>query len=269
MKNNKLFFKLFLCLAMLLLATDGFAQNSDAVPAEYSAFEHVAVLDSTKLDFDNLTIFPGYGLFVRENESGEYCALDSAKCPDFKHLKFLDNIWYDQVMATDNHTFVRNGQQVYDLGKDKCELVVEFDSVDYRLFSANDTSFLVVNYQDDGCLLYRYSLSHGNAELLAATDADIYGAEQFNDEVWFVAGNTLYKVTNNVIESQLSYESEDFRGMTLTPKGILVYTSTKVALFDGEQAYPIATGDFYRLLYDSGRTYFVLRNGDVLATNAF
>lgn len=118
-------------------------------------------------------------------------------------------------------------------------------------------------------MLYRYSLSHENAELLAATDADIYGAEQFNDEVWFVAGNTLYKVTNNVIESQLSYESEDFRGMILTPKGILVYTSTKVALFDGEQAYPIATGDFYRLLYDSGRTYFVLRNGDVLATNAF
>lgn len=138
-------------------------------------------------------------------------------------MKFLDSIWYDQVLATDNHTFVRNGQQVYDLGKDKCELVVEFDSVDYRLFSANDTSFLVVNYQDDGCLLYRYSLPHGNAELLAATDADIYGAEQFNDGVWFVA----------------------------------------------EQAYPIATGEFYRLLYDSGRTYFVLRNGEVLVTNAF
>ena len=48
MKNNKLFFKLILCLAMLLLATDGFAQNSDAVPADYSAFEQVAVLDSMK-----------------------------------------------------------------------------------------------------------------------------------------------------------------------------------------------------------------------------
>lgn len=255
--------------ATICVSTSGLAQTDNITQIGDSYFNQIAMIDSTQLDFDALTIFPGYGLFVRENAGGEYCALDSTKCTDFKHLKFLDHIWYDQLIATPNHTLVRSDQHIYDLGENQCQLVTELENQSFRLFSANDSTFLVVTYQDEGSSLYRYNLKHNEGELLATNSKHIYGAEQFGNDMWFVAGNALYEINNKEIKKQFAYQSEEFIGMVLTHKGILAYTLTKVILFDGDQAYPIATGQFYRLLYDLGRTYFVLQDGTVLATNAF
>lgn len=262
------FLKLLILLALYNVSMCVLAQTENVVNKDSLAFESIAVLDSTKLNYDDFMVIPGSGPFIKESDNGEFRALDRKLCPDFEHLKFLDNIWYDQVVTTANRTYVRNGTQIYDLGKDKCSLVAELDTAGFRLFAANDSSFLFVVYQNEGSLLYRYSLTTDNTELLYATTMDIYGAEQLNDAVLFIAGHSLYEINENGMEEIFAYEPEDFIGMTLTPRGALVYTATKVILFDGENAIPVASGRFFRILYCSGRTYFVLQEGCMLATDA-
>lgn len=265
---NCKFLKLLVLFALYNISICALAQTDDTDNKDTLAFESIATLDSTKLNYDNFMVIPGSGLFVKENDSGEFRALDRKQCPEFEHLKFLDNLWYDQVVTSANRTYVRNSTQIYDIGKDKCSLVAELDTASFRLFAANDSSFLFVVYQNEGSLLYRYNLTTDNTELLYATTADIYGAELLNDAVWFVAGNSLYETNENGTEEIFAYEPEDFIGMTLTQRGALVYTATKVILFDGENAIPVASGSFFRIIYSSGRTYFVLRDGNVLATDA-
>ena len=265
---NCKFLKLLVLFDLYNISMCALAQTDDTINKDTLAFESIATLDSTKLNYDNFMVIPGSGLFVKENDSGEFRALDRKQCPEFEHLKFLDNLWYDQVVTSANRTYVRNSTQIYDIGKDKCSLVAELDTASFRLFAANDSSFLFVVYQNEGSLLYRYNLTTDNTELLYATTADIYGAELLNDAVWFVAGNSLYETNENGTEEIFVYEPEDLIGMTLTQRGALVYTATKVILFDGENAIPVASGSFFRIIYSSGRTYFVLRDGNVLATDA-
>lgn len=264
---NVTFRRIFLLFVLLQATAISSAQTSEANIGDSLAFVEVATLDTTKFDYDSFTILPGSGLFVRESENGEFLALDSMRCAEFKHLKFLDDIWFDQVVTSVNHIYVRNDKQVYDIGQDACSLVAEFDTASFRLFAATDTTFLFVVYQDEGSLLYQYRLSTDDVELLYATADDIYGAEQLNGSVWFVAGNTLYEINGEGVESIFTYDPESFIGMTLTRSGALVYSTTKVILFDGADAYPVASGSFFRLLNDADRTYFILRDGEVLATD--
>lgn len=268
MKMKNKFLRLLALFALYNISAYVFAQNNDIANKDSLVFESIANLDSTMLDYDNFMIIPGSGVFVKESDNGEFRALDRKACPDFEYMKFLDNIWYDQVVTSANRTYVRNGTQVYDIGKDKCSLVTELDTASFRLFSANDSSFLFVVYQDEGCLLYRYNLSMDNVDLLYATTEDIYGTEQLNSAVWFVAGNSLYEINVNGVEKIFIYEPEDFIGMALTKSGALIYSATKVFLYDGEDVVPVASGRFFRLLYDSGRTYILLQDGNVFATDA-
>lgn len=92
---NCKFLKLLVLFALYNISMCALAQTDDTDNKDTLAFESIATLDSTKLNYDNFMVIPGSGLFVKENDSGEFRALDRKQCPEFEHLKFLDNLWYD------------------------------------------------------------------------------------------------------------------------------------------------------------------------------
>lgn len=237
------------------------AQTSDVQPADTNAIAVLAKLDMEEMEIDRLVTIPGMGLFMNIGD-GEYKSLDRERCPDFEKFMLLDNMWYDQLVATENRFLVRNGRQVYEIDKTKSNLIADFDTPCFRIFAGNDSIFYMVVYVDDGSSIYSCNLADGKVKPLVTLQEDILRIESMGKGFMFIAGNTMYYADGTELNRLFDTE-EPLADMVLTQHGLLFCTETSLYMYDGESIMPLSSDSFLRLFHDNGRTYIIVQDGTI------
>ena len=184
--------KLMLTLMIMTVGTAKIeAQTADVQPTDTTTITKLTKLDMDGMDIDQLITISGMGLFMNTGD-GEYKSLDRERCPDFEKFMLLDNMWYDQLVATGDRFLIRNGCQVYEIDKTKCELVADFDTPCFRLFAGNDSIFYMIVYNDEGSTIYSCRFADGTITPLVTLKEDIMRIEAMGEGFAFIVGNTLY-----------------------------------------------------------------------------
>lgn len=243
------------------------AQATDIPPTDTAAITQLTKLDMDDMGIDQLITIPGMGLFMNIGD-GEYKSLDRERCPDFETFMLLDDMWYDQLVATENRFLVRNGSQVYEIDQTSCNLVAAFDTPTFRIFAGNDSIFYMVVYNDDGSTIYSCRLADGTITSLITLKEDIMRVESLGEGFVFTAGKTVYHADGKELHKLFDTE-ETLADMVLTQHGMLFCTDTSLYIYDGESVTPLASNNFCRLFYDNGRTYIVLVDGTVYRSDMF
>lgn len=252
---------------MFLSITQGIAKPVDVQPTDTATITKLTKLDMDGMDIDQLITISGMGLFMNTGD-GEYKSLDRERCPDFEKFMLLDNMWYDQLVATGDRFLIRNGCQVYEIDKTKCELVANFDTPCFRLFAGNDSIFYMIVYNNEGSTIYSCRFADGTITPLVTQKEDIMRIEAMGEGFAFIVGNTLFYADGKELHHLFDTE-ESLTDMVLTQNGMLFCTDTSLYIYDGEKVIPLASDDFCRLFYDNGRTYIVLADGTVYRSDIF
>lgn len=250
-----------------ITTTKSTAQATDVQSTDSTIMVPLTKLNITEMEIDQLITIPGMGLFLNTGD-GEYKSLDRERCPDFEKFMLLDNMWYDQLVATDNRFLIHNGYQIYEIDNTKCNLIADFDTPCFRIFAGNDSIFYIILYNDESSTICSYRFNDGKTIPQVTLQEDILRVEDMGEGFTFIAGNTLYYADGKELH-QLFNTEELLTDMVLTQQGMLFCTDTSLYIYDGENVTPLASDNFSRLFYDSGGTYIVLSDGTIYRSDIF
>ena len=149
------------------------------------------------------------------------------------------------------------------LGEEKTEILAEFDTENYAIFSGNDSIINIVTIEDnDSNVWYKFDRRTGEAECIMRQIEPIRKIVAGNHIDFCLIGNNIYYVIDNNC-GELVVSEKPVVDMILLPNGLLFCTDDMPSMISDEGVFPIAEGDFHGLHHDGEVVYIVMKNGNV------
>ena len=246
-----------LCM-MLCFYGKSHAQQADSIVFNSTL---IAQADSMPVNSGQLIALPRQGLFIADGST--FYSLDRERCPDINKFRLLENFPFDQVIVNDNEFVVKTQQFLRLLGEEQTEILAEFDTEYFTVFSGNDSIINVVVYEEtDSCAWYKLDRRTGTTECILREAQPIKKIVAGNQIDFCIVGNNIYYVMGDVCDEVVVSE-EPIIDMVLLPTGLMFCTDNLLSLYNNECVIPIAEGEFHGLHCDENVVYVVLKNGNI------
>lgn len=243
---------------LLCLCLSSFAQEKDSIV--YTP-ELLVQADSMPVNQGQLIVLPNQGLFIADGNT--FYSLDKEVCPDIEKFRVLENIPFEQVIVNDDELVVKSQQFLILLGEGKTEILSEFDTEDFAIFSGNDSIINIVNIEDsDSCVWYKFNRQTGGTECIMRQAEPIKKIVAGNHIDFCLIGNNIYYVYDNNC-GELVVSEKPVIDMILLPNGLMFCTDDMLSIISDEGVVPIAEGDFHGLHHDGDVVYIVMKNGNI------
>lgn len=217
--------------------------------------------DSMSVNSGQLITLPHQGLFIVDGNT--FYSLDKEKCPDIEKFRVLENIPFEQVIVNDNELVVKSQQFLMSLGEENTEILAEFDTEDFSIFSGNDSIINIVTIEDnDSCVWYKFDRRTGDTECIMRQIEPIKKIVAGNHIDFCLIGNNIYYVNDNNC-GELVVSEKPVIDMILLPKGLMFCTDDMLSFICDDGVVPIVEGDFHGLLNDGNAVYVILKNGNI------
>lgn len=241
---------------LLIFCFNGYAQKKDSIVSEL-----LILADSMPVNNGQLITLPNQGLFIADGNT--FCSLDKEKSPHIEKFRVLENIPFEQVIVNDNELVVKSQQFLMLLGEEKTEILAEFDTEDYAIFSGNDSIINIVTIEDnDSIVWYKFDRRTGETECIMRQIEPIKKIVSGNHIDFCLIGNNIYYVIDNNC-GELVVSEKPVIDMILLPNGLLFCTDDMLSLISDDGVIPIAEGEFHGLLHDGDIVYVVMKNGNI------
>lgn len=243
---------------LLCFCFNVYAQEKDSIV--YTP-ELLMQADNMPVHQGQLIALPNQGLFIADGNT--FYSLDKEKCPDVEKFRVLENIPFEQVIVNDNELMVKSQQFMMLLGEEKTEILAEFDTEDYAIFSGNDSIINVVTIEDnDSCVWYKFDRRTGETECIMREIEPIKKIVSGNHIDFCLIGNNIYYVIDNNC-GELVVSEKPVVDMILLPNGLMFCTDDMLSMISDDGVFPIAEGDFHGLYHDGDVVYVVMKNGNI------
>ena len=217
--------------------------------------------DNMPVSNGQLIVLPNQGLFIVDGNT--FYSLDKEKCPDVEKLRVLESIPFEQVIVNDNEFVVKSQQFLMLLGENETEILAEFDTEDYVIYSGKDSIINIVTMEDnDSCVWYKFDRHTGETECIMRQIEPIKKIVAGNHIDFCLIGNNIYYVSDNNC-GELVVSEKPVVDMILLSKGLMFCTDDMLSLISDDGVIPIAEGDFHGLHHDGDTVYIVLKNGNI------
>ena len=186
--------RLVFCISLLLfLSTICLSQEKDSVV--YTP-ELIVQAEDMPVSIGQLIALPYQGLFIADGNT--FYSLDKEKCPEVEKFRVLENIPFEQVIVNNNELVVKSQQFLMLLGEEKTEILAEFDTEDYAIYSGNDSIINIVTIEDnDSCVWYKYDRRTGETECIMRQIEPIKKIVSGNHIDFYLIGNNIYYINDN------------------------------------------------------------------------
>lgn len=217
--------------------------------------------DSMPVNQGQLIVLPNQGIFIVDGNT--FYSLDKKKCPDIEKFRVLENIPFEQVIVSDDELVVKSQQFLMLLGENETEILSEFDTEDFAIFSGNDSVINIVTIEDsDSCVWYKFDRRTGKTECIMRQAEPIKKIVAGNHIDFCLIGNNIYYVIDNNC-GELVVSEKPVIDMILLPNGLMFCTDDMLSLISDDGVIPIAEGEFHGLLNDGCVVYIVMKNGNI------
>lgn len=243
---------------MLCLCVNSFAQVKDSTV--YNATLLVQA-DDMPVHHGQLIALPCQGLFIAYGNT--FYSLDKEECPEVEKFRLLENIPIEQMIVNDNEFIAKSQQFLLLLGEKDTEILAEFDTEDFAIFSGRDSIVNIVSYEDaDSCVWYKFDRRIGKTECILQDLKPIRKIVSGNQIDFCIIGNNVYYVKDDVC-GELIVSEKPIIDIVLLPMGLLFCTDDMISLISDDCVTPLLEGDFHGLHYDGKVVYIVLTNGNI------
>lgn len=217
--------------------------------------------DNMPTNYGQLITLPNQGLFIADDNT--FYSLDKERCPEINKFRILEDIPFNQVIVNDNDFIVKSQQFLILLGEEQTEILAEFDTEDYALFSGNDSIINIVVQEDvDTCTWYKFDRKTGEIDCFMRQGEPIKKIVSGNHIDFCIIGNNIYYVSDNIC-GELVISKEPIIDVILLPNGIMFCTDKMLSFYDDNSVISVAEGDFHGLHHDGSIVYVVLKNGNI------
>lgn len=243
---------------LLCFCFSSYAQEQDSI---VYAQELLVQADSMPVNQGQLIALPNQGLFIADGNT--FYSLDKEACPDVEKFRVLENIPFEQVIVNDNELVVKSQQFLMLLGEEKTEILAEFDTEEFAIFSGNDSIINIVTIEDnDSCVWYKFDRRTGETECVLRQSEPIKKIVAGNHIDFCLIGNYIYYVNDNDC-GELVVSEKPVIDMILLPNGLMFCTDNMLSLISNDGVIPIAEGEFHGLQSDGSVVYIVIKNGNI------
>jgi hypothetical protein len=251
--------RIIICIGiMLCLCANNFAQVNDSTVYKTTLLVNA---DDMPVHHGQLIALPYQGLFIADGNT--FYSLDEKECPEVEKFRLLENIPIEQVIVNDNEFIVKSQQFLMLLGEKDTEILAEFDTEDFTIFSGRDSIVNVVSYENaDSCIWYRFDRRTGETECILQESEPIRKIVSGNQVDFCIIGNNVYYVKDDVCE-ELVVSEKPIKDIVLLPKGLMFCTDDMLSLISDDCVTPLLEGDFHGLHYDGKVVYIILKNGNI------
>ena len=249
---------MIICICMLCIYANGFAQITDST---IYATTLLVQADSMPVHHGQLIAIPQQGLFIADGNT--FYSLDKKECPEVEKFRLLENIPIEQVIVNDNEFIIKSQQFLMLLGEKDTEILAEFDTEDFAIFSGRDSIINIVVYENaDSCMWYKFDRRTGETECILQQSKPISKIVAGNQIDFCIIGNNVYYVKGDMCD-ELIVSEYPIRDMVLLPNGLMFCTDNMLSLITDDCVTPMLEGDFQGLYYDGKVVYVVIKNGNI------
>lgn len=243
---------------LLLFCNYSFAQGSDSL-----VYESKLLIAAEDMPVSNgqLIVLPQKGLFIADGNT--FYSLDTEECPHVEKFRILEDIPFDQVIVNDNEFIVKSQQFMLILGGEKTEILAEFDTEDYSLFSGVDSVInVVVREEGNFCTLYKYDRRTGDLDNIMRLPENIKKIVAGNKMDFYLLEKGIYYLYDTE-SGELATSEQPILDMILLPDGLMFCTETMLYLINDDGVVPLMEGSFHGLQNDGHVIYITLQNGNI------
>lgn len=250
--------RIIISICILGLYTNGFAQVKDATVYNTTLLVQA---DDMPIHHGQLIALPYQGLFIADGNT--FYSLDKEECPEVEKFRLLEKIPIEQVIVNDNEFIAKSQQFLMLLGEKDTEILAEFDTEDFAIFSGRDSVVNIVTYENaDSCIWYKFDRRTGETECILQESKPIRKIVAGNQVDFCIIGNNVYYVKDDVC-GELIVSEKPVKDIVLMPNGLMFCTDDMLSLISDDCVTPMLEGDFHGLLYDGKVVYVVLKNGNI------
>lgn len=222
---------------------------------------YIVEADSMPVSNGQLITLPHQGLFIVDGNT--FYSLDKERCTGIKKFRLLEIFPFEQVIVSGNEFVVKSQQFLMLLGEKKTEILAEFDTEDFAVFSGNDSIINVVTTEDnDSCVWYKFERRIGETECVMHQSEPIRKIVAGNNIDFCLIGNNVYYVNGKEC-NELVVSKQPIVDMVLLPEGLMFCTDNMLSLICDDGVIPIAEGEFHGLFGDEDVVYVVVKNGNI------
>ena len=251
--------RMIICIGiMLCLCANNFAQVNDSTVYNTTLLVNA---DDMPVHHGQLIALPYQGLFIADGNT--FYSLDKKECPEVEKFRLLENITIEQVIVNDNEFIVKSQQFLMLLGEKDTEILAEFDTEDFTIFSGRDSIVNIVSYENaDSCIWYRFDRRTGETECILQESEPIRKIVSGNQIDFCIIGNNVYYVKDDVC-GELIVSEKPIKDIVLLAKGLMFCTDDMLSIISDNCVTPLLEGDFHGLHYDGKVVYVILKNGNI------
>lgn len=243
---------------MLCLCVNNFAEIKDS-----TVFNTTLLVQANDMPahYGQLIALPYQGLFIADGNT--FYSLDKKECPEVEKFRLLENIPIEQVIVNDNEFIVKSQQFLMLLGESDTEILAEFDTEDFTIFSGRDSVVNIVSYENaDSCRWYKFNRLTGEIECIMQETKPIRKIVPGNQIDFCIIGNNVYFVKDNICD-ELIVSEKPIKDIVLLPTGLMFCTDDMLSIISDDCVTPMLEGDFHGLHYDGKVVYVILKNGNI------
>ena len=234
------------------------AKDSDSIALSPVLIVHA---DSMPVSSGQLIVLPNQGLFIVEGNT--FYSLDTKRCPDIEKIRLLEKIPFEHIIVNDNEFVGKYRQFLMQMGEEKTELLAEFDTENFSIFSGRDSIVNIVTVEDnDSSVWYKLDRRTGETECIIRNKEPIRKIVAGNHLDFCIIGNNIYYVNEEQC-GELVVSEQPILDMVLLPFGLMFCTDDKLSLIEDDCVVPMGDGDFQGLLSDGNVVYVVMKDGNI------